>query len=244
MNKYYEVDLYHPVETYFTKLGYDVKAEVNDCDVVATKGDQLVIVELKKTVNMTLLIQATKRQRMTDQVYIVVPKPTYSLRSRKWQDICHLVRRLELGLLVVSIERKPGFVEKIHEPKAFSRKKSMSQSKNRKDKLIREVTGRSDNYNIGGSQKVKIHTAYKEDVIHIATCLDYFGTMSPKKLRELGTGDKTGSILQKNYYGWFKRVRRGIYQLSDLGSSEYQEHPLISGKYKKILKEKHPLQEE
>lgn len=244
MSKRYEVDLYHPVEVYFTELGYDVKAEVNDCDVVAMKNDQLVIIELKKTVNVTLLIQATKRQRMTNQVYIAIPKPTYSLKSRKWQDICHLLRRLELGLLVVSIKGKSGFVENIHEPKSFSRKKSMSQSKNKKEKLIREVTGRSENYNIGGSNKVKIHTAYKEDAIHIATCLDYFGTLSPKKLRELGTGDKTASILQKNYYSWFKRVSRGIYQLTDLGYSEYQQNPEISERYKQSLIKRHPLQQE
>src|SRR5699024_1871114 len=60
-----EVDLFEPVRNYFHSQGYQVQAEVNHCDVVAHKGDSLIIVELKLNVNTTLLIQAAKRQRLT-----------------------------------------------------------------------------------------------------------------------------------------------------------------------------------
>ena len=54
-------------------------------------------------------------------------------------------------------------------------------------------------------------TAYKESCIHIACCLSQFGPLSPKSLRQLGTGQKTQSILSKDYYDWFDRIERGTY---------------------------------
>jgi len=52
VTKLYEVDLYKPVKDYFTSEGYDVYGEVNDCDVVAVKEDELIIVELKLRLNL------------------------------------------------------------------------------------------------------------------------------------------------------------------------------------------------
>jgi hypothetical protein len=41
--KILEKDLYWPVHNYFKKLGYDVHGEVKDCDITASKGDELII---------------------------------------------------------------------------------------------------------------------------------------------------------------------------------------------------------
>jgi hypothetical protein len=49
--------------------------------------------------------------------------------------------------------------------------------------------------------------------------------MAPKALAALGTGDKTQSILNKNYYKWFDRVQRGVYAISEQGRMEIQENP-------------------
>lgn len=81
-DKRYEVDLYQPVKDYFVKEGYEVYGEVNHCDVAAVKESELVIIELKLSLTIDLLIQATKRQRLTNQVYVAIPKPKYSLRSK------------------------------------------------------------------------------------------------------------------------------------------------------------------
>jgi hypothetical protein len=99
-----ETDLDQPVREYLEALGYTVRSEVNHCDLVATRDDQVIIVELKSGFNATLLMQAVKRQRMTDLVYIVIPQPKRGRFSRHWKDLCHLVRRLELGLMVVKFE--------------------------------------------------------------------------------------------------------------------------------------------
>lgn len=68
-------------------------------------------------------------------------------------------------------------------------------------------------------------TAYKESCIHIAYCLQKYGPLAPKTLRQMGTGEKTLSILHKNYYGWFNKVERGIYTLSEQGKKELKEFP-------------------
>ncbi|MFE8699606.1 DUF2161 domain-containing phosphodiesterase [Cytobacillus sp. FJAT-54145] len=229
--KIYEVDLYKPVRNYFKKQGFEVYAEVNHCDVAAVKEDELVIVELKKNLTVDLLVQATARQRITDLVYIAIPKPKYKLRSKKWMDICHLVRRLELGLILVNLNRKSPTIEVSISPGPFDRKAVMRRNKKKRERILAEIEGRNGDHNVGGSTKTKIMTAYKENCIQIASLLQKYGPLSPKKLREMGTGEKTLSILHKNYYRWFEKVERGIYKISELGSKEIEEHTEISHFY-------------
>ncbi|RXI96654.1 hypothetical protein DS745_23435 [Anaerobacillus alkaliphilus] len=229
--KLLEVDLYKPIQRFLVKEGFEVYGEVNDCDIAAVKGDELVVVELKLTLNVDLLVQAAKRQRLTDLVYIAIPKPKYNLRSKKWVDICHLIKRLELGLIVVSTVGRGKKADVLFHPSAFDRKKSMRQNKRKRESLRKEIDGRSANYNVGGSTRTKIMTAYKENCIQIACYLDKYGPSSPKVLRELGTGDKTSSILTKNYYRWFERVKRGTYALTEKGLQDLSEYPELVGYY-------------
>ncbi|MFJ7935875.1 DUF2161 domain-containing phosphodiesterase [Sporosarcina sp. NPDC096371] len=231
-NKRYEVDLYQPVKNHFIKEGYDVYGEVNHCDVAAVKESELVIVELKLSLTIDLLIQATKRQRMTDQVYVAIPKPKYSLRSKKWRDSCHLIRRLELGLITVEFQEDDVLLTVIYEPAPFNRVKSMQQSKKKRNKVLSEIAGRSGDYNTGGSSQTKILSAYKENCIHIACCLLHNGPLSPKSLRQMGTGEKTLSILTKNYDGWFERIQRGVYSISEKGISELRAFPDLMEHYR------------
>ena len=235
--KRYEVDLYKPVKEYFTQQGYDVHGEVNECDVAAVKEQELVLIELKLTLNMDLLVQAAKRQRLTNEVYIAIPKPKMNFRSKKWKDMCHLVRRLELGLILVSFQDDDAQVDIVFHPASFDRKKSMQRSKKKRVSMLTEMEGRLKDFNIGGSNKTKIMTAYKESCIHIACCLLQSGPLSPKNLREMGTGEKTLTILNKNYYGWFDKVRRGTYMINDIGKSELQAFPDLSEHYYNVIRE-------
>lgn len=222
MTKLYEADLYEPIRKHFIKQGYRVNGEVHDCDLTAVKDDALIIVELKLNLNIDLLLQATRRQRLTDLVYIAIPKPKRITRKR-WNDITQLIHRLELGLIIVSFAGNRKKVEfKIH-PEPY--KRMASKNTRKKAALIKEIEGRSADYNIGGSSKTKIMTAYKENCIQIACYLEKLGQMSPKALVALGTGEKTPLILQKNYYKWFERVERGIYMITDQGRSELEDYP-------------------
>lgn len=232
-NKRSEIDLYQPVQTYFEKLGYKIQAEVNDCDVVAFKGDSIVVIELKLNLNIILLMQAAKRQKMTRDVYIAIERPKTSLRKKRWRDLVHLVRRLELGLILVSFEGRRPSLAIVHEPGPFDRQRSMRQSEKVREKLIREVKNRRSNQNVGGSNKILMMTAYKEMSIQIAFYLDYLGPMSAKELEELSTGNKTYGILYNNYYKWFERVGRGVYGLTKKGRKEYQTFPEVVELYHK-----------
>lgn len=222
--KMYEVDLYKPIQKHFIKEGYEVYGEVKDCDIAMVKEDAVVVVELKLTLNVQLLIQATKRQKLTDLVYIAIPKPSFSRRSKRWTDLCHLIKRLELGLIIVSFSGRGKRVEVMFDPAPFDRARSMRQNKRKRDALMKEMEGRSSDVNLGGSNRVKIRTAYKENCVQIACYLKKMGPLSPKALRELGTGEKTSSILTKNYYRWFERVKRGTYVISEKGKKELREH--------------------
>lgn len=228
-----EADLYKPVQNYFHQLGYHVQAEVKDCDVVAIKDHSLIIIELKLNLNITLLMQATKRQKLTPNVYVAIKRPKTSLRRRRWRDLVHLIRRLELGLILISFEGRLPSVEVIHEPGPFERNRSYRYYEKSREDLIEEIQERRSNLNVGGSHQVTTITAYKEKSIQIALYLDHLGPMTARKLQQLNTGERTYGILYNNYYKWFKRVERGVYDLTETGRTEYRTYPEIIMLYKK-----------
>ena len=209
-----ETELSAPVKAYLEFHGYQVNCEVKDCDIVATRGDDLIIVELKTSVNLTLLVQATKRQSISDSVYVAVPGPTK--RNRQWRGTLTVLKRLEIGLLLVDEGAMGMLVSKQFDPIPYQRKKN---TRNRRA-VLTEIADRSGDYNVGGSTKTPLMTAYRENAILIACCLSKLGASSPKNLRDLGTGDKTTSILSANHYGWFQRVEKGVYALTDLGNAD------------------------
>jgi hypothetical protein len=226
IKKLQEADLYKPIQTHFLEKGYEVYGEVKDCDMAVVQDDELMIIELKLNLTVDLLIQATKRQRLSDIVYIAIPKPKkYKPRSKRWTDICQLVRRLELGLILVTVSGNQKNVDIILSPKSFDRRKNIGGNNRKRQQLLKEIDGRSADYNVGGSNRTKIITAYRENCIQIASYLEQTGDLSPKLLIQMGTGSKTSSILTKNYYGWFDRVRRGVYVISEKGKQEVKEYP-------------------
>jgi hypothetical protein len=216
-----EIDLYNPIRDFLIEQGYTVRSEVKDCDITAIKDEELVVVELKRNLSVSLLAQAVRRQKAADLVYIAVPKPKKMFANSKWQDICHLIRRLELGLILVSFKGKKGFVEIPIHPVPFDREKSKKMNKKKREGIIKEAKARYLDFNVGGSTGKKLLTAYRESAIFIACCLNKLGPLSPKKLRKLGSDPKkTTSILSENHYGWFKKVDRGIYSINDIGREE------------------------
>ncbi len=225
-----ESDLFKPIKKYLEANGYTVRAEVKDCDITATKDDELIIIELKLSANITLLIQATDRQRITDSVYIAIPRTSIKNRKR-WKGIRHILRRLELGLLLVDNENPINPIEIVFHPIKFQRKRNSK----RKKSILKEVGNRSQNLNVGGINKKKIVTAYRENAIQIAVYLKEIGATSPKILRELDSGKKTLPILYSNFYGWFQRVDRGIYNITAKGKQELKKFPGLVKKYEKII---------
>lgn len=236
-SKMLEIDLWEPVRNFLINEGYTVRSEVKDCDIVAVKDEVITVAELKKSLSVSLLAQAVKRQKFADLVYTAVPKPKRIIGSSKWRDICHLIRRLELGLILVSFKRDKAFVEIAVEPAFFDREKSRQRNKKSRASIIKEVEGRYEDFNIGGSRGKKVVTAYRESSIFIACCLDKFGSLSPKRLREFGTDSKkTTSILYENHYGWFEKLERGVYSISDTGRQALKIYKDLADYYFKKLR--------
>ncbi|MDP4180810.1 MAG: DUF2161 family putative PD-(D/E)XK-type phosphodiesterase [Bacillota bacterium] len=239
-NDFLEEDLYKPIHDFLVKEGYEVRSEVKFCDICATKEGQLTIIELKKNLSVELLAQAAKRQRLADFVYIAVPKPKRLISTSKWKDICNLIKRLELGLILVTLNGS-NYIEIPISPTPFDLKKSIQANKKKRLKLMEELKGRTIELNTGGSRGKKLMTAYKETSLHIACCLHMFGPMSAKKVKEYGApSDKTWSILYNNYYGWFYKKEKNIYGLSDVGIDALNEYSELTGYYKNMLEKKLP----
>ncbi len=78
-----ETDLYLPVKVMFNDLGYEVVAEVGDIDVLASKVDEFIVIELKKEFNLRLITQGALRQKISEVVYVAVPKPSYKVRIQR-----------------------------------------------------------------------------------------------------------------------------------------------------------------
>ncbi len=220
-----ESDLYYPVKRLFENKGYTVNGEVCDIDLTASNGEELIAVEMKKSINMSLILQAIKRQRITEKVYVAVPRPEYRKRFYKeFKEKEYLLRRLEVGLILVALDVEKPYAQIVFEPKVFNRELSMSKSRRKKDITIKEIKERHGDYNIGGSTGKKLVTVYREKTLFIAALLKENNEMKIKEMIEAGADKKATAILNKNYYGWFERVARGTYRLSKLGIKELQTY--------------------
>lgn len=205
-----ETDLYKPVKDLLVSQGFDVKAEIKDIDILASKADVLCAVELKTKVSLKLIYQAIDRQKIVDQVYIAIPKTSIKQRTSTYRDFIYLLKRLEIGLIIV----EDNEAEVCIEAAVYDMEKSRSRYKRRKQQTLKEFKLRKYNKNTGGTNKKSI-TRYKEQVIEIASYLIEHKTASPKEIKEYTNILNTASILQKNYDQYFQRVSRGVYKVNE-----------------------------
>ena len=216
-----EADLYPPLRDFLTAQGYRVRSEVGDCDVTATRDGALTVVEIKRSLTLDLLVQAIKRQRVADSVYLAVPAPTTRLLQKRHRSVAPVVKRLELGLILIDPESAVPVQIAFH-PIPYK----LRRNRNQRQALIREQAARSTDGNRGGSQGLPLLTAYRENALLIALLLKNHGPSRPRDIRDLGGGPRTLTILSSNVYGWFERIDRGIYALSaegERGLATYQE---------------------
>lgn len=211
MEKPAETQLYAPVKTWLEALGYEVKAEVGAADVVALRdGSEPIVVELKIGFSLTLLQQAVARQAITDQVYVAVPRWKGKAGWRAFKGNTGLCKRLGLGVL--SVRLKDGFVQAHCDPAEFKPRKS----KARRAALMKEFKARAGDPNAGGTRG-QVMTAYKQDALR---CVVYLAANEPSSGATIAkaTGvTRATRIMADNHSGWFFRVARGIYSLSEAG---------------------------
>jgi hypothetical protein len=212
-----EVDLYPPLKHFLIQQGYEVKGEVQNCDVIAVRGDEpIVVVELKLSVNLTVVLQAIDRQQITDTVYIGVPTGIGVLRQRRKQ-IVKLLRMLGLGLIVIDTTAVRGSVDVLCDPGGYKPR----QVKQRRDRLLGEFMHRVGDPNPGGRRlRGGIMTAYRQKALAIAKYLQEHGSTKAAVIAQSLTEPKTRVILYDNVYGWFDRLGKGVYALSPRGQQE------------------------
>ena len=213
-----EVSLYPAVKRFLEAACFDVKGEVQGCDVVAVRQDgTLSIVEMKLGFSLELLLQATDRMRAADEVWLAVPA---TRRGRDRDPRLHrLCRLLGFGLLAVNAARDR--VEVLAEPAPYRPR----PDRPRRARLLSEHARRQGDPSPGGATRQPVMTAYRQQALACAALLQS-GLERPKDLRT--AVPDAGKILLRNVYGWFERTGRGMYQLTAVGEQALQRWPQLS----------------
>jgi len=223
-----ETKLYPPLKYWLEKQGYTVRGEVGRCDIAAVKGGHLIVIELKKRASMGLLAQAIERQEYADAVYIALPATSGQKRPPSIKNLRQLLRRLGIGLVLVVFLNRSTRVEILMHPGNTV----LLRRPKKRAVILREISGRDMDLTpgglAGGPGRV---SAYRQRAVRLASWLSVLGESTPAALKEIGAPEDTGSILAANLYGWFFRVRRGVYRLHDAGASALSEVPELSEKY-------------
>ncbi|WP_159882507.1 DUF2161 domain-containing phosphodiesterase [Paenibacillus puerhi] len=222
-----ETELYAPVKAYLEQQGYEVRGEVRHCDLVAIRGEEPpLIVELKRGFSIPLLLQGIDRLRLSRTVYVAFERPNKGRapHGASWPELRRLCGMLGIGMMTVQFyrTRKPRVEVECHPPDlsvaaGVSPARTPRRSKYAAGKLEQEFRERLGDYNVGGSSRRKLVTAYREKSLQLAAMLAQHGPLSPRRLRELCGNSRAAGMLQRNVYLWFQRVERGIYRLTPQG---------------------------
>jgi hypothetical protein len=206
-----EADLYPDLKAYLEAQGYEVKAEIGACDLMARRGDEpAVVVEMKLSFSLALVMQGVARQALFDDVYLAVPVAEKGWKLR-YRDIVALCRRLGLGLLAVKVGQG---VEAHLDPAPYLPRKNTARA----GRLLREFERRVGDPNLAGTTGVKRMTAYRQDALRCLAAL----AEGPRKVADVSNATgvtAAATLLRKDYYGWFERVSRGVYQLTPQGAA-------------------------
>lgn len=208
-----ESDLYAPIKAHLEDLGYSVKGEVGKCDMVAVCGDTMIAVELKLSFGLPVLYQALERLPGVDFVYVGVAVPEGRKARANWDaqvpQATRLCRMLGVGLLSL----RDGLIVVHADPAPYQPRKHAKK----RAKLLGEFNRRSGDHNVGGTTKRPRVTAYREDALRCARALYGHDRRRAVEVRDATGLQKASAILRTNVYGWFEKLDRGIYALSDSG---------------------------
>jgi hypothetical protein len=239
-----ETSLYLPVKRFLEARGFAVKGEVCGCDLVAVpaaagtgvngagaptaNGGEpdpplLVIGELKQRFSLELLLQGVDRMAAGDEIWLAVRSSGSGGRRGRGRErdprVRKLCRLLGFGLLGVSGR---GQVEVLAEPGPWRPRKV----KRRRARLVDEHRRRRGDPAVGGTAmrqvpaKAGIMTAYRQQALAVAAALaaDAATGAAARRPRDLkAVAPDAPKILLHNVYGWFVRVERGVYGLTEAG---------------------------
>ena len=217
-----ETSLYHPVKAFLEGRGFVVKGEVGGCDLLAVKDGEpplVVVGELKLRFNLELVLQAVERAPACDEVWLaasVSARGKGRERDARFRDLC---RRLGFGMLGVTAV---GSVEILVSPVAPMPRRDPR----RRSRLVDEHVRRRGDPVPGGGSRAPVMTAYRQRALLCAASM----TEGPQRPRDLtGAAPDAAKILLRDVYGWFERVERGRYGLTDAGRAALRRWPVACG---------------
>ena len=222
----HETELYKPIKSYFEARGFEVKSEIMHCDLVAIhpQSGATILVEMKKTFNLALLLQGIERLRLGGDVVLAVERnrKKNGSHNQRFGDLTELCRMLGIGLMTVTFfKTKAPVLDILCEP---GDPPLRGQRRLRQTRLLNEFRERSGDYNTGGSTGRKLVTAYREKALRVAWAISQHGQLPPRQAAAITEVRLASHILQKDYYGWFERVKRGVYRLKPDGAAAITEH--------------------
>ena len=92
----------------------------------------------------------------------------------------------------------------------------------KRSRLVSEHQRRKGDPVAGGSTRMPIMTAYRQQALSCAGAM----AAGPQRVRDLrAENPDAGKILLHNVYGWFDRVDRGVYILTDAGRAALKRWP-------------------
>ena len=203
-----EADLYPPIKAYLTRQGYAVKGEVGAADVVGRRDGEIVVVELKLGFSLALFHQGIERLSLTDHVYLGVPAGG---KAKALKANVKLARRLGLGVLTV--RGRDGFVEVLADPGPYAPRKS----KKKTARLLKAFDRLDGDPNDGGATRHGLVTGYRQDAVKCARFLAVHGASAGAKVKNWAEVPDATRIMRDDHYGWFTKVSRGVYDLTDAG---------------------------
>ena len=132
--------------------------------------------------------------------------------DKRFRNLC---RRLGFGLLGIFDDER---IEVLLSPEAPAPRRDAK----RRSRLVSEHRRRQGDPVVGGGSRAPIMTAYRQDALRCAAAL----VDGPRRPRDLSQAvSRAPKILLDNVYGWFVRVDRGIYDLTDTGREALQRWP-------------------
>ena len=213
-----ETALYLPVKRFLQNLGFTVKGEIGGCDLVALSGDDppiVVIGELKLVFNLELVLQGVDRAAACDEVWLAARMSARGKGRESDARYRNLCRRLGFGMLAVT---SSGAVEVLVQPATTSPRRNPRK----RSRLVSEHERRKGDPALGGSTRAPIMTAYRQQALACAFSL----LEGPRRVRDLKPQIADApKILLHNHYGWFDRIERGVYDLTDAGRAALKRWP-------------------
>ena len=213
-----ETALYQPVKAFLEQRGFVVKGEIGGCDLVALQdgAPPLVVVgELKLRFSLELVLQAVDRAPACDEVWLAARMLGRGKGRESDARFRNLCRRLGFGMLGVTAA---GTVEILVSPASPMPRRDPR----RRSRLVMEHERRRGDPVVGGSSRVPMMTAYRQQALLCAAAIDE-GARRPRELR--ASVPEAAKILQRNVYGWFTRVERGHYGLTRAGTAALARWP-------------------